>query len=329
MNGKTIEWLLEKENPSVRYFTLTELLGTPEDSDEVIVVKKEIMNSGMVPGILEHQHPEGYWETPADFYMKKYTGTVWQLLILAELQAYGSDPRIRNACEFILSHSQDLESSGFSVHTSAKAGGGRHSEVIPCLTGNLLWALIRFGYLHDERVQKGIGWILKYQRFDDGVAVPPAGWPYDKFETCWGRHTCHMGIVKALKAFAEIPSEERTKEIRESIQYGVEFILQHHIYKKSHDLAKKAKPGWLKLGFPLMYQTDILEILLILAKLGYRDPRMKDAADIVASKQDGGGIWKLENSYNGSFYYDIEEKGKPSKWITLNSLRILKRFESA
>jgi hypothetical protein len=63
MNGKTIEWLLEKENPSVRYFTLTELLGTPEDSDEVMAVKKEIMNSGMVPGILEHQHLEGYWET--------------------------------------------------------------------------------------------------------------------------------------------------------------------------------------------------------------------------------------------------------------------------
>ncbi len=74
-------------------------------------------------------------------------------MILAELGADGNDDRIRKACEFILTHSQDFESGGFAYSTSVKKGGGRHSEVIPCLTGNMVWSLIRLGYLTDPRCQ--------------------------------------------------------------------------------------------------------------------------------------------------------------------------------
>jgi hypothetical protein len=34
--------------------------------------------------------------------------------------------------------------------------------------------------LKDARVQKGIEWIVKYQRFDDGMKEAAKGWPYDK-----------------------------------------------------------------------------------------------------------------------------------------------------
>ena len=81
--------------------------------------------------------------------------------------------------------------------------------MIPCLTGNMVFSLIRFGYLDDPRVQRGVDWITRYQRFDDGDG-DPQGWPYDKFEMCWGKHTCHMGVVKALKALAEIPADRRS-----------------------------------------------------------------------------------------------------------------------
>ncbi|MBP7401930.1 MAG: hypothetical protein KBA30_04880, partial [Clostridia bacterium] len=62
----------------------------------------------------------------------------------------------------VLEHSQDRQSGGFSMHRAARAGGGRHSEVIPCLTGNMVWSLIRFGYLDDPRLQKGIDWITRF-----------------------------------------------------------------------------------------------------------------------------------------------------------------------
>lgn len=75
-----------------------------------------------------------------------------------------------------------------------------------------------------------------------------------------------------------------------------------------------------------MYQTDALEILGILTKLGYKDKRMQEAVDFVVSKQNTQGRWVLENTFNGRFQVNIEEKGKPSKWVTLNALKVLKRF---
>ncbi|MCX6226083.1 MAG: nitrogen fixation protein NifH [Bacteroidia bacterium] len=326
LNSDPTDWLLEPYNPSVRYFALTGILDEIPSSEIVRNARTDIMNSGVVPAILNKQSAEGYWDEQKKFYTAKYTGTVWQLMILAELGADGNNPQIARACEFILEHSQELGSGGFSTYKSEKTGGGLPSYVIPCLTGNLVWSLIRLGYLNDERIQKGIDWINKYQRFDDGIASVTKGWPYDRYEMCWGKHTCHLGAVKALKALAEIPAGMRSDATIETINQGVEYLLLHHIYKKSHDLSSVSKPGWLRLGFPLMYQSDILEILLILAQLNCRDQRMQDAIDIVLSKQDQQGKWKLENSFNGKFVANIEKKGNPSKWITLNALRVLKYY---
>ena len=319
-------WLLEKENPSVRYLALTEILDKTETDPEVINAKNEIMTCGAVPKILGEQRTEGYWEAPRNFYTAKYKGTVWQLIILAELGADGKDERVKKACEFILKYSQDLESGGFSMKASSRIGGGRHSEVIPCLTGNMVCSLIKLGYLDDPRVKRGIDWIAAYQRFDDGIEYPPKVWPYDKATSCFGKHSCHMGVVKSLKALAEIPCNKRSKDVMNTIEKGVEYMLKHHIHKRSHNLNRVSKPGWLRFGFPLMYQTDVLEILEILTRLGYEDKRMEEAMDLVTSKQDDQGKWKLEKTFNGRFQVNIEQKGKPSKWITLNALKALKWF---
>ncbi|MDD5014571.1 MAG: nitrogen fixation protein NifH [Atribacterota bacterium] len=328
LNADPITWLLEDDNPSVKYFTLVDLLEKSKEDPEVLKAKAEIMQKGVVPKILDRQKEEGYWEEAEKFYTAKYKGTVWQILILAELGADGRDDRIKKACEFILNNSQDCESHGFSINVSAKTGGGRPSGVIPCLTGNLVYSLIRLGYLKDDRVQNSINWISTYQRFDDGIKDTPKDWPYERWVACWGKHSCHMGAVKALKALTEIPVNQRNKEVKNKIEEGVEHLLKHHIYKKSHDLSRVSKPGWLRLGFPLMYQDDILEILGILTQLGYHDERMQEAIDILISKQDREGRWKLENTFNGRFQTNIEEKGKPSKWITLNALKVLKNFYS-
>jgi hypothetical protein len=321
------EWLLEEDNPSVRYFTLTEIKEKPQNSPEVQTAKKAIMTGGTVPKILAKMNSGGYWETPTNLYTAKYKGTSWQLITLAELGADPADSRVKAACEFILQNSQHKESHGFSMAKAEKTGGGRQSGVIPCLTGNMVFSLIRLGYLDDPRVRAGIDWINTYQRFDDADgAGAPAGWPYDRLGPCFGKHSCHMGAAKALKALAEIPASQRDAKTEATIKAGAEYFLKHHIYKKSHDPSKVSKPGWLKFGFPLMYQTDALEIFGILAKLEYKDERMQEAVDLVASKQDTTGRWKLENTVNGKTQVDIESQGQPSKWITLKALTALKRY---
>jgi len=323
-----LPWLLEEENPAVRYFALVDLLGLPARDRRVVSAKKAIMQQGIVPKILAKQKKGGYWEKAEDFYIRtKYKGTVWQLIILAETGANGKDPGIKAACEFVLLVSQDRQSGGFA-YIGGPTGGGHHSAVIPCLTGNMVWSLIRLGYVDDARVRRGIEWITTYQRFDDRIDCAPKGWPYEKREPCWGRHSCHSGAVKAVKALAAIPEKKRAPEVSQAIETGAEYFLQHHVFKRSRNLSKTVKPKWAKFGFPTMWDGDALEVFEILARLGYRDPRMQDAAELILSKQDACGRWNLENTYNGRFQVDIEKKGTPSKWVTLVALRALKRYLS-
>jgi len=326
IDHETLNWLLEKENPSVRYFTLSRLLRAHEDEKTTLDAKNEIMISGIVPKILKKQNEVGYWGDPKKFYTDKYRGTVWQLMILAELGADGKNEQIKKACEFILQNSQEIVDHGFSYYRSEKSGGGLASGVIPCLTGNMVWSLIRLGYFQDQRVQAGIDWICKYQRSDDGTDHPPKGYPYDRYEMCWGRHSCHLGVVKCLKALSAIDPDKRNEKVKAKIDELSEYFLVHHIFKRSHDLTKISRKGWLNLGFPLMYQSDILEILGILIDLGFHDPRMQEAIEILHSKQNSNKRWKLENTFNSKMIENIEQKGKNSKWITQKATYILMNF---
>lgn len=319
-------WLLEEDNPSVRYFALKDLLDRPEDDSELLAARQEIMQSGMVPAILERQRESTYVKAFPRFYTYKYRGLVWQLIVLAELGA-SLNPQIHEQCEYLLKYAQEKQDGGFAMHTAAKTGGGRINEVIPCLTGNMVWSLIRFGYHEDPRLQKGINWLISFMRFNDGVEDTPQVSPYNHYEMCWGRHTCHMGVVKAIKALSVIPEEKRTASINETIRKSAEFILNHHIHKRSHDLNRVSKPGWLKFGYPLMYQTDVLEILDILTGLGIKDNRMQEAINLVLAKQDDMGRWKIENTYNSDrLLIPFGQKDEQCKWLTLRSMRVVKRY---
>ena len=45
LKADPIPWLLEPENPSVRYFALTDLLEHPQDDPQVVAAKKESLRS--------------------------------------------------------------------------------------------------------------------------------------------------------------------------------------------------------------------------------------------------------------------------------------------
>ncbi|MBN2849495.1 MAG: hypothetical protein JXK92_02480 [Erysipelotrichaceae bacterium] len=328
-DSSVIDWLLEEENPSVRYFTQIELLGMDKHHPDVVESRRRIMSQGIVPTILAKQNPDGSWGDAACFYTDKYSGTSWTLLTLAQLGVDIEDPRIKKACEFMLNASQDPVDGGVSIETSQKTGRGLSRLVIPCLTGNMVYALIRLGYLHADRKRHAIRWILTHQRTDDGVKETPKGALDDRLSPCFGDHSCHMGVAKAMKALAAIPKQDRNEETSAKIGELAEYFLIHRLYKKSHDLDRVAKPGWLKFGFPLMYQTDVVELLEILIDLGIRDDRMNEALSLLESKQNEDGKWILENAYNGKIIVDIEEKGKPSKWITFKAMKVIKKYRES
>jgi hypothetical protein len=53
---------------------------------------------------------------------------------------------------------------------------------------------------------------------------------------------------------------------------------------------------------------------------------MGPTIELVKAAQGDDGRWLLKHTFNGKMWIDIEEKHKPSKWITLRALRVLKRF---
>jgi hypothetical protein len=317
-----LDWLLEDDNPSVRFATLTTLQHKPLKDSQVQEAKKSIGKADLVEKILARQNPDGSWGKPERFYSDKYTGTVWTLLLLSELYAPPEDPRIIQACEFILEHSYSKE-GGFAYCEEYRTEKNLQCLVIPCLTGNMVFSLLRFGYLKEPRVQHSIDWLCKNQRTDDGEGKKDNN---ARYNACWGSHSCHMGVAKTFKALVEIPEASRSEQVSSKIGELADYFLKHHIYKKSHALEEVSIKSWLRFGFPLMYQSDVLELLGMFASLHLQDPRLEDAISLVEQKRTKEGLWVMENSYNGRMQVPIEKKGVPSKWLTLKALRVLQEY---
>jgi hypothetical protein len=81
------------------------------------------------------------------------------------------------------------------------------------------------------------------------------------------------------------------------------------------------------LSFPWFYGYNILRGLDVLTKLGYvKDERLNDAVEVLLQKRQSSGAWILESAPIGRMQTNIEAKGRPSKWVTLIALRVLKRL---
>jgi len=152
LRGDPVPWLLEPDTdqPAVRYFTLRDILGWGEDDARVREARAAVMSTGPVPAILAARKPEGYWVKPGPGYSPKYIGSVWQVIFLAQLGADGSDPAVRAACEYVLSHTV-AGHGGLTVN-------GKPSHFIHCLAGNLAAALLDLGLRGDPRLQAALEW---------------------------------------------------------------------------------------------------------------------------------------------------------------------------
>jgi hypothetical protein len=184
---------------------------------------------------------------------------------------------------------------------------------VNCYLGVALEAFIRFGCLADERVQAGIAYACELVT-------------QGKLK-CRYRHnlSCPWGGEKQLRALARIPEEKRTPEAKSAMAMIAEFLLKYDLARAAYPRKKKVSAHWFRFGFPRTYNADILEVLDSLALAGYgRERRLSPAIELMLSKQDQEGRWKMETSYKDKMLAEIEEKGKPSKWLTLRALRVLK-----
>ncbi len=326
-----LDWLLVEggEEPGVRPFVFTDLLDRPLDDPEVMAARRAVMERGPVPTILAAQDPEGYWEKPGTGYYPKYRGTVWSMIYLAQLGADAADPRVRAGGEYLLDHA--LTSSGvFSL--TGTAGGNIH-----CLAGNLGASLLDLGFGPDERLSRALELMA---RFVTGDGIAPAEertspLRYLKSGACGpgfccsanNRLPCAWGAVKVLRALARVPRTERTPAMQAAMEMAVDFLFSVDPSTADYPAGYSDKPSrsWFRFGFPLFYVTDVLQTAEALTEAGYGgDPRLDATYNLILSKRDSAGRWKMEYSYRGKTCADVEVPGKPSKWVTLRALRVLK-----
>jgi hypothetical protein len=320
-DATAIKWLLEADQPAVRYRAMVDLLGRKENDPEVRRTRSRIARVGWAHDQLRQQGPKGFWEPrePKNvsewvnfLYFPYYTATNWRALVLSELGLDATNPQIKKLADLLFHYKLRL-SSPFNFF---------YEEM--CISANTARMLTRFGYADDVRVRKLYDWLLEDQR-EDG------GW------NCSQGTPGTLDVWEPLAAFAALPKSKRTPRMEQSIARGAEFYLKRELFKEGRPYAP-----WLRFHYPNHYYYDILVGLDILTQLGFGgDRRLRPALKLLEEKRRSDGTWLMDRVHpdvgsNRSYLPSgpvkrlvLEPQGKPSKWITLTALRVLKAVEAA
>jgi hypothetical protein len=295
LKGDPLPWLLEAENPSVRYWTLVDILGRPADDPEVLEARAAITQQPFVKELFTLQHPEGHW---GDDETKPYTaeGAVTALSLLYML-GVPPDERTRAGCESLLKFGRHV-SGGFSLTKTLRSG------IFPCTTGEHLPFLVYFGLGDDARVRAAFNFVTEDMSTADALDC--------------GRYQhrdCLWGAIAALNGLAVLPDDLRSAKSEQVTAH-----LANALLDTEYDFEGEHK-RWLTFGVPRIW--DLLSALKALAAHGYgSDPRFTPLLELVLKRQDDQGRWLCGSV---SRTWPIEPRNRPSKWVTLDALRVLKR----
>jgi hypothetical protein len=328
LTSDVVNWLLQEDNPGVRYLALRDLLDRPSDDQELSAAREEAHTLGPSASVLAEMEDEGYWVKPGPGYYPKYRGTVWSLILLAQLGASAAqDERISRACAYVLNHSLTLERQ----FTATNAPSG----TADCLQGNLSAALLDLG-CDDPRLENAFEWMARTVT-GEGMATADdrqAAWRYYAGKcgpgfACGANNKlpCAWGAVKVMLAFSKWPKARHTPLIKRAIQTGINFLFSTDPAVADYPSGYSEKPSgnWWKFGFPVFYVTDLLQNVEALAALGCaKDSRLRHALAAIRQKQDGRGRWNMEYNYTGKTWIDFGPKKQPNKWVTLRALKVLK-----
>jgi hypothetical protein len=328
MMGKTaLDWLLEEDQPAIRYLTLTQLLHKPRDDPEVESAREMIPRKGWAADILSRQDPGGWWVSDETLYKPKYQSTNWMLLILSDLGLTKANPQIEKACELWIKRFSK-EDGGFSTE------GMKKSHL--CIVGNTARALVLFGYADHPKVKSAFDWLARNQD-------KHGGW------NCFGGQGSvkpkstgrNLDSWEGMSAFAVYPRQKWTKGMERAVELGAEFYLERELHKQGSHY----KP-WYRFHYPTHYYYDLLVGLDFMTQLGYgEDPRMQYALSLLKEKRRPDGTWNLDATHpdvaggTAEWYKKnpkrkptpsaLEKPGKPSKIITLRALRVLNRLNNS
>src|SRR3989442_755588 len=225
-----LDWLLEEDQPSVRYLALTQLLKRPLDDPEVGAAKDMIKRKGWADEVLANRDPAGWWVSGESLYRPKYLSANWMLLILADLGLTRADPRIERACDLWIERFA-REDGGFAMEGSKKG----HL----CTTGNATRALVQFGYGDHPAVRSAFEWLVTNRDKNGGWSCFGSGRNLDSWE--------------GMSAFAMYPTAKWTEGMKSAVELGAEYYLGKELHKQGGEY-----PPWYRFHYPVHYYYDLL-----------------------------------------------------------------------
>jgi hypothetical protein len=301
------DWLLQAQTPSIRYLTHRNLLHKPQSDIEVQTTWATMKAIGPIPAILAEQTKTGSWAGERSFYTPKFTSTHWSMLLLAELAADASDPRLRRGALFMLDDTWG--------RLQRRQEQGVHGWT--CFWANMLRYVLHCGLEDDPRlpavietlVNDALRWEWRCEHNDE--------------------RPCAWGAGRALWALAALPKDRQTADVQAAIQNGLAFLLEeHNLLEGNYPPPEGGKISalWSRLNFPLFYQADTLLVLRALAELERLDhPGAAAALEWLLQRRSTAGRWRGASPFRQRTWRALGGREETERWVSLQAASILEK----
>jgi hypothetical protein len=305
---KVIDWLLDGD-PAIRWQVMGDL--THEPAEVIAVERARVATEGWGARLLALQGQDGLWAGNA--FSQDRTDTFHVLELLRRL---GLDPASHEARRAIgLVQENVTWGDGAWWDPPWKENGFFEGEVEPCINGNVVSTGSYFGVdmtplaerLLEEQLPDG-GWNCEVE---NGATVSSFGTTINVLE----------GLLAHEKAVGG------SDLIATARRRGEEYMLERRLFRRKSTGAV-IDPDFLAFSFPTWWHYDVLRGLDYLREAGdERDERIGEAIVEVERRRGADGRWPLGKVHEGETSFAMDDgEGQPSRWITLEALRVLDRY---
>lgn len=319
-HGSVIDWLLDAD-PSIRWQTMRDLLDAPES--EWAAERAKVEKEGWGARLLSLQDEDGQWAggafVPAGFEWSEWqeVGQPWTATAfsLSQLREFGLDPASERA-------RRTVELIGANSHWDHAGEPYWEGETDQCINGRIVADGAYFGVDVSPIVDRLVG-----ERLDDG------GWNCER-----ENGSVRSSFASTINVLEGLLEYERatggTPESREARRSGEEYLLERSLFRRL-STGEVADERFLTFLHPSRWRYDILRALDYFRSSGVLtgtapDPRLGDAVDHVRSRRLEDGRWPLDWSLPGRIWFDVNDgPGKPSRWVTLRAMRVLRWWDGA